>query len=86
MGIVFPAVNISTPLVSLLPNLPPHPLRREVEVHLGGGDPVRAEQPLEGWGELNHAPAHGQQLGVLVWGRFGPVRAGIVASPQDMVV
>jgi hypothetical protein len=86
MGIVFPVVNIPTPLVSLLPKLPPHLLRREVEIHLGGGDPVRTDRPLEGRGKLNRVPAHGQQLGVLDWRRFGPVRAGIVASPRDMVV
>jgi hypothetical protein len=86
MGIVFPAVNIPTPLVLLLPKLPPHLLRREVEIHLGGGDPVRTDQPLEGLGELNRVPARGQQLGVLDWRRFGPVRAGIVASPRDMLV
>jgi hypothetical protein len=47
--IVSPAINLLTSRVSLLLTLPHHLLPREVEGHLGDGDPIMAEQLLEGW-------------------------------------
>jgi hypothetical protein len=43
-------------------------------------------QPLEGWDGAGPHTERGQQLGMLRWGRFGPVRAGNAGSPRNTEV